>query len=170
MAVVVSTVQPVLLSKLTAFKDPIKNHLYLTTSFSGPFALPCLSMLQLCTAGASRPRRLSLTDKTSLAKRAATLFWTMHAPACNQERGQTGGKNWYTVTVHAEDSTLVTPLFSFNQHTGVDDFVSVYESTRGRLQWVKSIPVSMLGRTGPPNLMAPTAILSGMLSQESSTR
>jgi hypothetical protein len=46
-------------------------------------------------------------------------------PACQQEHGKAGG-NWYTVTAD-EDGILMGLFFAFYQHSGVDDFVSVYE-------------------------------------------
>jgi hypothetical protein len=48
-----------------------------------------------------------------------------NVPACHQEHGQAGG-NWYTVTAD-ENGTLMGIFFAYYQHSGVDDFISVYE-------------------------------------------
>lgn len=46
-------------------------------------------------------------------------------PVCQQEHGEAGG-SWYTVTAD-EDGIFMGLFFAFYQHSGVDDFVSIYE-------------------------------------------
>jgi hypothetical protein len=50
-------------------------------------------------------------------------------PVCHQEHGE-GGGSWYTVTAD-EDGILMGLFFAFYQHSGVDDFISVYEGSCG---------------------------------------
>jgi hypothetical protein len=50
-------------------------------------------------------------------------------PACQQEHGK-GGAHWYTVTAD-EDGILMGLFLAYYQHSGVDDFVSVYEGDCG---------------------------------------
>jgi hypothetical protein len=50
-------------------------------------------------------------------------------PVCQQEHGK-GGGTWFTVTAE-EDGILMGLFFAYYQHSGVDDFVSVYEGNCG---------------------------------------
>jgi hypothetical protein len=50
-------------------------------------------------------------------------------PACQQEHGK-GGAHWYTVTAD-KDGILMGLFLAYYQHSGVDDFVSVYEGDCG---------------------------------------
>jgi hypothetical protein len=55
-------------------------------------------------------------------------------PVCQQEHGE-GGGSWYTVTAD-EDGILMGLFAASYQHSGVDDFLSVYEGSCGEFTCV----------------------------------